>query len=333
MKHDSAWLVSGLGAFALLTASAPPAFACGACECAQVSELVSLVRGVPLNLDLMLSAHSGELMPPRLERVSDQSLIATAERMGAASGLWRLKPTAELAPNTEYRIMRTAGAVSQFTTGTSRDESAPTFEGVSTSPGGNGALCSPSVGAGLTLSGVADAGDNPIWVEFEVQLPQGATNIFSNYVYGNSLRLGQTTMGCFGSNELAGITAGQSYSTRVRVHDVAGHASDWRTVFVSMAADVPGGCGGMDLAPPQGGATGGAATGGAATGGAATGLPAAASAGTSTVLPADGASPAGASEASCSMKLAERGNGGFGVWGVLGTALWALFSRRARDRV
>lgn len=83
--------------------------------------------------------------------------------------------------------------------------------------------------AGLTLLGVAAAGDNPIWVEFEVQLPQGANNIFSRYFDGDALRLGQTTMGCFGSNELAGITAGQSYSTRVRVHDIAGHASDWRS--------------------------------------------------------------------------------------------------------
>ncbi|MDX2054244.1 MAG: hypothetical protein SFV15_17720 [Polyangiaceae bacterium] len=300
---------SGFGAGLLLIGSTSSAFACGACECPTLasSELVSLIRSVPLNLDLALLVHPGELSPPRLERVSDQSVIATAELDGASARLWRLKPSADLASNTEYRIMRKDGVVAQFTTGTSRDESAPTLQGVSASPGGNAALCSASIGAGLTLVGVADGESNEVWVELELQLPHGPTNIFSPYVYGQPLRVGQTAMGCFGTNEVAGLTDAQSFPTRVRVHDAAGHTSEWRTVSVSVAAEKPEGCGSNAPVLAQGGASGSSTD------------------GISTPDPSEG------DNASCAVNtLARHSDIRFGVWGALSAALWALFARRGR---
>ncbi len=242
-RNSSCWRAPATGLLVALVLSAwgRPAAACGACVCDdQPRAIINLIRDVPLNLEVPLRAFDAAQAPPRLERVADGMVVpATVTRDPSGAVAWWLKVDQDLEPNTEYRL----DAVGQFTTGTTRDEQAPTFDEVGASAGGNGGLCDLEAGGQLTLSGANDGNAGfAVWVELEVEVNRGAQRVYTDYQFG-SIRLGHSAMGCFGPTELAGISADQDYPGRVRLHDAAGNVSDWKTFVFTPTAEAPGGCG------------------------------------------------------------------------------------------
>jgi MYXO-CTERM domain-containing protein len=229
-------------ALAALCGWSRTAAACGACECqTEPRSIVNLIRSVPLNLEIPLRVVAQGEAAPRLERVSDGLPAPATVDLDAGGTVWWLKVDEDLKPNTEYRIVGGSGA--QFTTGTARDEQAPTLGGVSAMAGGNAGLCDVQVGGKLTLSGANDDNEQfAVWLELEIDVASTAQHIYLDYDSG-SIRLGHSAMGCFGPSEVTGIAPDQGYPGRIRLHDAAGHASDWQTFAINVAAEEPGGCG------------------------------------------------------------------------------------------
>jgi hypothetical protein len=223
------------------------AAACGACECADVpAPIVTLIRDVPLNLQVPLPILEGEAAEPRIERVSDGvEVVSSATRLVGAADYWWLAPQDDLEPSTEYRIIRGGGVEDQFTTGTARDEAAPRFEAVLPTAGGNAALCEASVGAQLAFSGVEDPASPSftVWAEIEVEDGADTVRLFAAYGAGSTVRVGHSDAGCFGSTELPALTTAHTYPTRARLRDASGNASEWKQVALTVAAEQPGGCG------------------------------------------------------------------------------------------
>lgn len=226
-----------------LSAWTRPAAACGACLCDSGSEPVpirNLIRDVPLNLSVPVRAASDPEAAPFLERVSD-GLIVPVVRTGGDDGYWWLSSEHDLEPNTEYRIV-SGGTVVQFTTGASPDYQSPSLQGFSVIPGGNGALCEPSVGARLTLLGAADGATFNVWVEVQVIVQFGAWTTL-RIPYDQNIGLGHSISGCLGATELPELVGGTTYPSRLRLHDAAGNASEWQTFNLEVMAEEPGGCG------------------------------------------------------------------------------------------
>ncbi len=267
-----------------------PAAACGACECeTEPHAILNLIRDLPLNLEIPLLAVGNGKAPPRLEKVSDGTgVAATVTRVEGGGPYWRLKVARDLEPNTEYRIVGDV-AGGQFTTGAARDEVAPTLGGIATMPGGNGGLCSSSVGALLTLSDADDGASFNVWVELEIDVASTAHVRYLDYQFG-SIPLGHSAMGCFGGSELPELTSGSGYPMRARLHDAAGNVGEWQNTILTVQAEEPGGCG---MPTPSAGASG--SPGSANPGGGANGDP----------QDADGDDPARTSKG-CGCSLSQR---------------------------
>lgn len=255
------WLC-GLASLVFASGWTKPASACGACECSDAPvSIVTLIRDVPLNLRIPLPVLEGETTAPRLERVSDLAEVpSSATQLEGALRYWWLAVETDLDPRTDYRIVRSGGVEAQFTTGTARDEAAPTFGSASSTAGGNADLCSESVGARLAFGEVEDAGSPSftVWAEVEVTDGADALRLFAPYGPGGSIRVGHSGAGCFGSTEIGGLVHARTYPTRARLRDAAGNASEWEEVALTVAGERPGGCG-----TPSGGGDGGGAPSGA----------------------------------------------------------------------
>lgn len=225
-------------------AAAPPASACGMCSCSEEGpELLALIRDLPLNLEVPLPVRNDGETPPRLERVTGALAVpATAERAVTGLPFWRLVPARDLEPNTEYRIVGDSGVEAQFTTGSARDEHAPTLASVSASPGGNAGVCGAALGSSIELAGAEDGPAFAVWVEFEVDVDGLTQHVYRSYAFG-ALGLGHSELGCFGGSELVGLMDGVTYRARVRLHDAAGNSSEWLPFELPVAAEEPAGCG------------------------------------------------------------------------------------------
>jgi hypothetical protein len=220
--------------------------ACGACLCDdQPRPLLSLVRGVPLNLQIPLRvAHEAEAAP-WIERATDKTkVLATVERR-EAPGVWWLAVDQDLEPNTDYFIMRESGPEAGFTTGSARDEEPPELQGVSVVGGGNEALCSDSAGGYLELTGASDAGDTfNVWLEIEVVMGPAPYIVYSDYIdTSQRVAFGSSTMSCFGPLEIPGMVAGNGYAVGVALHDAAGNVSQFQTAVFNAVANEPASCG------------------------------------------------------------------------------------------
>ena len=234
-----------MGVLALLTVSAGArrALACGACECEeQPLPIVGLIREVPLNLALPLRVLADE-GAPRLERVSDGRTVGATVEKDAQAAVWYLKVDQDLDPGVDYRIVRDSGVEAAFTTGTVRDLGVPTLGEVSSKTGGNAGLCDVETGGLLQISGAHD--DNSqfaVWLELELTVRGETVRRYTDYHFG-VVTLGRSASGCFGTRELPAIESGQAYPGRVRLHDVADHASDWFSFVLMPGAEAPAGCG------------------------------------------------------------------------------------------
>jgi hypothetical protein len=97
-----------------------------------------------------------------------------------------------------------------------------------------------------------------------------AHTLFTDYEQGG-IRLGSSSTGCFGPNEVSGFVDGGGYPVRLRLHDAAGNIGEWQSFAFTATAEQPGGCGtpsgtaGTGTTDPN--ADGGAAAGGRATAG------------------------------------------------------------------
>lgn len=235
-------VVGTLAAVSLL--SARSAAACGACNCNDDRDepLVVLTRDLPLNFQAPVPVLADSTAS--LVRRSDSLEIPSRlEPIAGSKGYALLKVEQDLEPNVEYALMSDGKVQQVFTTGASRDETAPTFSRVEVELGTNGGLCSQSVGARLQLRDVSDdSGGTARWVEIEVEIDGVVTTRFSALGF-SGIPLGTSEMGCFGQTELPELQAGSSYAMRVRVHDVAGNISDWHDVAFEPTAEEPSGCG------------------------------------------------------------------------------------------
>jgi hypothetical protein len=230
--------------------------ACGACVCSEEvpSSIVTLIRDVPVNLQVPLPVLAGESTEPRIERVLDSAEVpSSVTRITGASDYWWLAVQADLEPETEYRIVRKSGVEAQFTTGVARDETAPRFDSVSSTAGGNADLCEASVGAQLAFSGVADPESRSfaVWAELELEDGPDTVRVFSPYG-ATAVRVGHSDSRCFGGTDITSLQAG-NYPTRARLRDAAGNASEWQELTLQVAAEEPGGCGMMGGAAGAGG--------------------------------------------------------------------------------
>jgi hypothetical protein len=235
-------VVGALAAVSLL--SVRSAAACGACSCNDDRDdpLVVLTGDLPLNFQAPVPVLAGSTAS--LVRRSDSLEIPSSlAPIAGSKGYALLKVEQDLEPNVEYALMSDGKVQQVFTTGASRDETAPTFSRVEVELGTNGGLCTQSVGARLQLRDVSDdSGGTARWVEIEVEIDGVVTTRFSTLGF-SGIALGTSEMGCFGQTELPELKAGSSYAMRVRLHDVAGNVSDWHDLAFEPTAEEPGGCG------------------------------------------------------------------------------------------
>lgn len=208
--------------------------------------IVNVVRDVPLNLQIPLRVLEEGEAAPRLERFSDGSEVpATVEQLSEPAGVWWLSVDEDLEPLTDYAIVREGGVEAVFKTGDARDEEPPRFDAISAQSGGNEALCGPSVGGVLTLSGAADPGESfNVWLELEVIADGRAQVVFTDYSNtSHRLSVGASDSGCFGALTLPSLPPGAAYGIRARLHDAAGNVSELRSTELNPEASEPGGCG------------------------------------------------------------------------------------------
>lgn len=222
-----------------------PAQACGPCTCDdQPRDIMNLIRGLPLNLQIPLAVFEESEAPPWLERVSDGTEVAATVERRDAMAAWWLAVDQDLEPNTDYQVVRESGIAAVFTTGSARDESPPTLTAIEALGGGNEALCDGSFGGGLTLTGAGDGETFNVWLELEVVAGATPRIIYADLNTGNMrLPLGSSAMGCFGRLEVPELAEGGGVALGARIFDAAGNASELRTTVLQAVANEPAGCG------------------------------------------------------------------------------------------